>query len=166
MSYNLNGALYGGNLCLTKAALAAGTTSTITTTGTTTYSVVGQAYTKAAITNAATPVLDITTGLAFVKLPVPTATVQAKACIIVIGYDAGGTVRAAQGPLVNVIDVTNLVSGSLPIGENVTLTAFGKKQTNDFVLFQQTFTVTANQQIPLTMAVASENDLLAALAAL
>ena len=62
--------------------------------------------------------------------------------------------------------VTNLVSGSIPIGEQVTLTAFGKKQTNDFVLFQQSFTVTANQQIPMTMSVTSESSLLATLAAL
>jgi hypothetical protein len=62
--------------------------------------------------------------------------------------------------------VTNLVSAPLPIGEQVTLTAFGKKQTNDFVLFQQTFTVTANQQVPLTMSVVSEANLLSALDAL
>ncbi|MEO5572366.1 MAG: hypothetical protein ABIT08_04820 [Bacteroidia bacterium] len=62
--------------------------------------------------------------------------------------------------------ITNLVSLSVPVGEQVTLLAFGKKQTNDFVLDEQHFSVTANQQVPLTMTVISETDLLAALAAL
>jgi hypothetical protein len=41
-----------------KVALAAGTTTTISTTGTTTYGINGKAYSKAAITNGATPTTD------------------------------------------------------------------------------------------------------------
>lgn len=66
----------------------------------------------------------------------------------------------------SVMRVTNLVSAPIPVGETVTLMAFGKKQTNDFVLHQQTFTVTAGQQITLNMQVITEANLLAALAAL
>ena len=70
------------------------------------------------------------------------------------------------GNFKSVTRVINLVSIPVPVGETVTLVAFGKKQTNDFVLHQQTFTVTAGQQITLTMSVVTEANLLAALAAL
>ncbi|HKR03761.1 MAG TPA: hypothetical protein VJY62_03930 [Bacteroidia bacterium] len=62
--------------------------------------------------------------------------------------------------------ITNLVSGSVPIGEQVKLFAMAKNQNNDYVLDQQTFTVTGNQQITLNMQVVSEASLLAALDAL
>lgn len=62
--------------------------------------------------------------------------------------------------------VTNLVSGSIPVGESVTLVAMAKNQNNDYVLHQQTFTVTAGQQITLNLQVISEASLLAALDAL
>ncbi len=62
--------------------------------------------------------------------------------------------------------VNNLVSGSVPIGEQVTLFAMAKNQNNDYVLDQQAFTVAANQQITLNMQVVSEASLLSALAGL
>jgi hypothetical protein len=59
--------------------------------------------------------------------------------------------------------VTNLISGPVPIGEQVTLVAMAKNQNNDYVLDKQTFTVTVAQQITLNMQVISEADLLTAL---
>ncbi|CAN5371380.1 hypothetical protein BH11BAC1_BH11BAC1_29780 [soil metagenome] len=66
----------------------------------------------------------------------------------------------------SVMKVTNLVSAPVPIGEVVTLVAFGKKQTNEYVLHKQTFAVAGGQQITLTMQVLSESNLLAALESL
>ena len=64
-------------------------------------------YTKTAITNGATPTTDISTGAAFVPLPIPTSAADAKGCVFVVALNAGGDVKVAQGPLVNVADVTN-----------------------------------------------------------
>lgn len=80
---------------LMKATLAAGTTTTYSTTGTTQYSINGKAYSKAAVTNGATPTTDIVTGAAFVALT------ASKGCKFVFGYDASGTVRVAQGAIVD-----------------------------------------------------------------
>ena len=74
-----------------KAALAAGTTTTYSTTGTTLFCIKGKAYSKAAATNAATPTTDHTTGLAFVPFAKNNGTV------VVFSYDSGGTVRCSQG---------------------------------------------------------------------
>lgn len=85
-------------LCLSKVTLAAGTTTTISTTGTTTYAIDGKAYTKTAITNGATPTTDATTGLAFTGITANQGTV------VVIGFDSGGNVKASQGA-VQALDV-------------------------------------------------------------
>ena len=66
----------------------------------------------------------------------------------------------------SVIKVENLTSIPVPIGETVTLVAFAKKQTNDFVLHKETFTVTAGQTITLNMQVISESSLLTSLESL
>lgn len=78
-------------LCLSKVTLAAGTTTTISTTGTTTYGLKGKAYTKAAITNGATPTTDAATGAAFTGITANQGTV------VVIGLDSSGAIKAAQG---------------------------------------------------------------------
>jgi len=62
--------------------------------------------------------------------------------------------------------ITNLVSGPVPEGEQVKMVAFGKKQTNDYVLHEQSFAVSSNQTIPLSMQVVTLSALLAALAGL
>ena len=80
-------------LCLSKVALAAGTTTTISTTGTTIFGIRGKAYSKAAITNGATPTTDAATGLAFPPLSANNGT------IVVIGLDASGNVKAVQGSI-------------------------------------------------------------------
>jgi hypothetical protein len=77
--------------CLSKASLAAGTTTTISTTGTTTYAIQGKAYTKSAITNGATPTTDAATGAAF------TGITASQGTVVVVGLDASGNVKAAQG---------------------------------------------------------------------
>jgi len=63
----------------------------------------------------------------------------------------------------SVMKVTNLVSAPVPVGENVTLIAFGKRQNNEYVYHLQTFTVTNNQQIPLNMQVIGQSGIIAAL---
>jgi hypothetical protein len=95
--------------CLSKVALAAGTTTTISTTGTTTYSVRGKAATKAAITNGATPVLDAATGLAFPPI------VANQGTVVVIGLDASGAIKASQGSI-QALDVSGnfIIAPQLP----------------------------------------------------
>ncbi len=66
----------------------------------------------------------------------------------------------------SVMRISNLVSLPVPEGETVTLVAFGKIQTGDFVLHQQTFTITTGLAIALNMQSISEANLLAALDAL
>lgn len=86
-------------ICLSKVALAAGTTSTISTTGTTVYAIRGKAYSKAALVNVATPTVDSQTSLAFVPFAANNGTV------VVVGFDAAGNLKAAQGS-VQALDVS------------------------------------------------------------
>lgn len=79
-------------LALAKAALAAGTTTTLTIGTTTPFAIKGKAYSKASASNQATPTTDITTGAAFV------AVAPGYGCVFVIGLDSGGNIRVAQGP--------------------------------------------------------------------
>jgi hypothetical protein len=66
----------------------------------------------------------------------------------------------------SVMKVTNLVSAPVPVGENVTLIAFGKRQNNEYVIHLQTFTVSNNQQMPLNFQVTGPSGILTALEAL
>lgn len=84
---------------LSKCTLAAGTTTTISTTGTTQFAIAGSAYSKSAITNGATPTTDIVTGAAFVALSANQGTV------VVVMLDTSGAVKAAQGS-VQALDVS------------------------------------------------------------
>lgn len=89
-------------LCLSKVTLAAGTTTTLSTTGTTIYAIRGKAYSKAAITNGATPIVDFATGVAFKPIPIPATAPNLAAgygSIFVVGLDAGGTMRVIQGTI-------------------------------------------------------------------
>jgi hypothetical protein len=85
--------LRGLTMCLIDATLAAGTTTTISTTGTTHYLINGKAYTKAAITNGATPTTDVNTGEAF------TAIQPSEGGVFVVGLNANGDVKVAQGEI-------------------------------------------------------------------
>lgn len=78
-------------LCTTKATAAAGTTSTLSTTGTTPYCIKGKAYSKGALTNQATPTTDSVTGAAFV------AVQPGYGCIFVLGFDSSGNLKVSQG---------------------------------------------------------------------
>lgn len=82
-------------MCLSKVALAAGTTTTLSTTGTTVYAIRGKAYSKAAISNGATPTTDAATGAAFIGV---TAN---KGSIYLVGLNAAGTLLAVQGSIEN-----------------------------------------------------------------
>lgn len=78
-------------MCMVKAALAAGTTTTISNTGAVVYAINGKAYSVAAMTNAATPTTDGNTGVAFVGVPANYGS------IFVHGYNAAGTLMVLQG---------------------------------------------------------------------
>ncbi len=80
-------------LTLGKVALAAGTTSTLSNTGTTVYAIRGKAYSKAALSNTATPTTDAVTGLAF-----PTISAN-QGIVVAVGFDAAGNLKACQSPI-------------------------------------------------------------------
>ena len=73
------------------STIAAGTTTTLSTTGTTTYAIRGKAYTKAAITNGATPTTDAASGAAFIPVPANYGSV------FMVGLNAAGSLLAVQG---------------------------------------------------------------------
>lgn len=77
-----------GNFCTSKATLAAGTTTTFTTTGATLYCIKGKAYTTSAASNSATPTTDGNTGAAFV------AVGPRKGSVFVFAYDGSSTTAA------------------------------------------------------------------------
>lgn len=82
-----------GTVSTTKAGLAVGTTTTLTTANTQLYGIKGKGFTKAAVSNEATPTLDSNTGLAFVPIQIN------KGSVFVIARDAAGTLRATQGAI-------------------------------------------------------------------
>jgi hypothetical protein len=65
-----------------------------------------------------------------------------------------------------VIKAENMTTSIAPIGEQVKMIAFAKKQDGNFYMHQQTLTISANLQVPLNMVVSSEPDILAALGGL
>lgn len=96
-------------MCFTKATLAAGTTSTISTTGTTTFAIRGKFYAKTAITNGATPTTDWATGNAFIPIPVPLTSpnlagvpnnAAGYSSIFMVGFDHSGNIKVIQGSIV------------------------------------------------------------------
>lgn len=80
-------------MCHTKVTLAAGTTSTMSTTGTNTYQIRGKIYTFAAMTNQATPTTDAATGAAF------TGVLRNKGCVFLVGVNAAGALKCVQGTI-------------------------------------------------------------------
>jgi len=98
----------GGNRTLNAAGLGGQTagikTYTTTASGAHTgcaYTIDGRFYYSADDSATATPILDISTGEAFV--PIPTL----KTCVFVYCWDSGQVLRVAQGPIVNTADITN-----------------------------------------------------------
>lgn len=92
---------YQGNvpltLTLSKVTLAAGTTSTLSTTGTTIFAIRGKAYSKAVLANVATPTTDWNTGAAFIPVLVN------QGCVYMVGFDTGGNLKCIQGTI-NALD--------------------------------------------------------------
>lgn len=85
-------------MCFSKATLAAGTTTTYSTTGTTVFAIRSKFYSTAAKTNVATPTVDITDGLPFTAQTFPaSAAVGGTGSVYVFCFDSGGTLRVAQG---------------------------------------------------------------------
>ncbi len=83
-------------ICLTKVVLAAGTTTTLSTTNAATYGIKGKAYVQgSAWTNQATPTTDYATGLAFVPIPIPAGY----GCVFTIGLDHSGNMKVIQGQI-------------------------------------------------------------------
>lgn len=80
-------------MCTSKVTLAAGTTTTISNTGTILYAIRGKAYSKTAMTNAATPTTDAATGAAF------TGVTANNGCVFLIGLNAAGAVKCVQGSI-------------------------------------------------------------------
>ena len=83
----------GLTMALNKFTVAAGTTTTLSTTGTNTFCINGKAYTRTALTNQATPTTDVNTSLAFVGVKAN------KGSIYLIGFDSGGNIKVAQGEI-------------------------------------------------------------------
>jgi hypothetical protein len=128
MSYNLNGAIQGGSVVLSRAGGTTANISAVTGAATTytiqnvTYSNQGKLYYKATATGAVTPTTNAasssavaanaSSGAAFIAMvtlqPVAgsTVTFTGSACTFVWGLDPSGNVRVAQGRIVNYIDTT------------------------------------------------------------
>lgn len=87
----------GSNFCSSKATLAAGTTTTFSTTGATLYCIKGKAYSTSAASNSATPTTDAVTGDAF------DAVTASKGSVFVFCYD-GSSATAATA--INVVQGT------------------------------------------------------------
>lgn len=80
-------------LALAKATLAAGTTVTLSTTGTLHFAIKGKAYSHAALSNQTTlSVLDAVTAAA------PAPILVSTGAIMVVGFNAAGTMLLALGP--------------------------------------------------------------------
>ncbi len=95
---------FGGNKCNTKAGLAVGTTTTITTANIQECSIRGEAVKKAATSNEATPTTDYITGAAFLGVA------PSKACVFTLCRNAAGELKAIQGQIVD------LVGGAIALG--------------------------------------------------
>lgn len=96
-------------VCLTKVVLAAGTTTTLSSTNAATFGIKGKAYVQgSAWTNQATPTTDFSTGNAFIPIPIPLSSpnlpgvpnsAAGYGCVFTVGLDHSGTMRVAQGQI-------------------------------------------------------------------
>lgn len=103
-------ALAGLTMALNKFTVAAGTTTTLSTSNTNTYCIKGKAYTRTALTNQATPTTDGATSAAF------KGVVANKGCVFVIGFDASGNLKAVQGEITDLDSAGNfLVAPEFPL---------------------------------------------------
>lgn len=84
-------------MCMSKAAVAAGTTSTLSSTNAITYALRSKMYSRTALANQATPTLDGNSGLVYKPI------VAGYGSVFVIGLTATGAVVVMQGS-VEVVD--------------------------------------------------------------
>ena len=91
----------GMTATLSLSVLAAGTTSTITTTGTHIFAIKSKGYSHAALTNQATPTTDFATSNAFLGVKGGGSVVNANGfgSVFVYGFDAAGVLRCCQGSI-------------------------------------------------------------------
>ena len=134
MSYNLTGAIQGGNLTLANPAIGglSGAAATFTTTNAVSYSVAGKLFSKAAIGATAVPVNDASTLLATAATAATGAALRplvaqqtptgfsanvifagSVACFVFC-LDALGNIRVAQGRVVQYSD-TSAGSTTVPM---------------------------------------------------
>lgn len=76
-----------------KAGLAAGTTTTLTIGTLTPFCIKGKAFSRASVSNTATPTTDVNTGVAFVGIPANNGAV------FVICVNSAGALRVAQSAI-------------------------------------------------------------------
>lgn len=99
-----------GTFCPAKVTLAAGTTTTLVNTGTTPFCIKGKAYSKAAMSNAASPTTDARTGSAF------TGIMANQGTVVIVGFDKDGNVKACQGSVESLDSSGNFIlAPQLPI---------------------------------------------------
>lgn len=95
--------LNGANFATTSGLLTATGPETVhDTTVAISYCINGKAYSKAAITDGATPTTDFNTSAAF------TALTADKGCVFVWGLNSAGAVKVVQGPIENMDGDTDL----------------------------------------------------------
>ena len=108
MHNNLN--FKGATINFVNAGLAAGTTSTYTTTASTNCAIAGKFATAlTAQTNTASPTTDASTGAAFKALGVNQATV------LVWGVNAAGQIKVAQGSIENTAPGVTTTAGAFVV---------------------------------------------------
>lgn len=108
---------------LSKVTLAAGSTSTLSSTGTFYFAIKSKAYSHAAWSNQATPTTDWSTGKAFLPVPANYGS------IFMVGIDSGGTMRCIQGTVTPLDSAGNFISspqfgGTGPAGSGTTANDF------------------------------------------
>lgn len=93
---------------ITRPVLAAGTTSTVSTTNAITGYVGGASYNSAALTNAATPTTDLNSGAAFPAISANQGT------IVVLGINSSGALKAVQGSIAALDSAGNFITAPQP----------------------------------------------------
>ncbi len=113
---NNNPSMEGGTFATTSGALTGtGAETVYDTTISILYCIDGRAYTKTAVTDGVTPVLDGNTGAAFDPV------YPDQACVLVWGLNASQTVSLYQGPIVPVDGDTDVLKAAaqfpnIPVG--------------------------------------------------
>lgn len=100
-------------MALGKFTVAAGTTTTLSTTGTQAYTIRSKAYSRTALTNQASPTTDAATGAAFIGV------LANFGCVFLIGLNAAGSLQCVQGTIVPLDSSGNFINapnfGALPL---------------------------------------------------